>query len=179
MSSSKIYWKDYLESLKIEKDIRKYCDNCRSEQISKYGKITIECYGMPFEDKVVDKDDLDKLTDEEKKEINSIINPYRWAIDNFIKADGTPVIGERYYQEALVSCTAKRKVYRAGRRIGKALDINTLIPTPNGSRLMKDIIEGDYVYNESGKPTRVTWAGDILENRNCYNIEFSDGSRIS
>lgn len=76
------------------------------------------------------------------------------------------------------NCSAKRKVLRCGRRVGKAIDVETNIPTPSGFVKMRDITEGDFVFDERGKPTRVSWAGEILTNRSCYTVEFSDGSSV-
>lgn len=64
------------------------------------------------------------------------------------------------------------------RKYSKALDINTKIPTPNGYKLMKDIEEGDYVYDENGNPTRVTDVTEVMYNHKVYEITFSDGDKI-
>ena len=40
-------------------------------------------------------------------------------------------------------------------RHGKALEVNTLIPTPDGFKKIKDLNPGDYVYGENGRPVRV------------------------
>lgn len=72
----------------------------------------------------------------------------------------------------------KPLLVQGGTGIGKALDINTPIPTPSGFRRMGDLRVGDLVFNELGLPVRVTEAFDYLENRDCYRITFSDGSEI-
>lgn len=64
------------------------------------------------------------------------------------------------------------------RRGGKALDINTPIPTPKGWTTMEFLKEGDIVFDSKGKPTKVTFATEIQQNRNCYKITFSDNSEI-
>ena len=79
-----------------------------------------------------------------------------------------------------------RSVYRyhncvlmASRQLGKALDINTPIPIPNGEyKLMKDLVIGDYVLNEFNQPVQITNCTDIMYNRPCYALTFSDGSHI-
>lgn len=178
MTTSKIYWKDYLDSLNIEKDIHNVCHKCRLDQIKEYGKITIECSGMTSVKDIIPEDQISKISESEMEEFENIVNPYKWAIDTFVKQSGEPLVKNRYYQESLVNCSAKRKVYRCGRRIGKALDINTPIPTPNGFKKMKDISDLDYVFDENGKPTKVKWSGDIMYDRPCYSISFSDGSSV-
>lgn len=61
---------------------------------------------------------------------------------------------------------------------GKALSIETPIPTPDGFRLMKDILPGDVIYDHNGKEISVIAATEIMYGRPCYEIEFSDGSKI-
>jgi hypothetical protein len=65
-----------------------------------------------------------------------------------------------------------------GERGGKALDINTIIPTTNGMKFMKDIIAGDYVFGDDGLPAMVVATSGIQDNRPCSKIIFDDGSEI-
>ena len=176
--TSKIYWKDYLESSDIERDIDNVCTNCKRKQIQEHGKITIQCNGMLNINDLLSEEEQVNLDPNEVELLDAELNPYVWAKKNFVKSDETPIIQDRFYQEMMQRCSAKRKVFRCGRRVGKAINIYTPIPTPDGFKLMKDIMEGDFVFDETGRPTRVTWAGDILDNRECYNVEFSDGSSV-
>ena len=64
------------------------------------------------------------------------------------------------------------------KRDGKALSLDTDIPTPSGWKKMKDIQEGDIVFGSDGKPTKVTFVSDIQYNRDCYEIVFSDGLKV-
>jgi hypothetical protein len=61
---------------------------------------------------------------------------------------------------------------------GKALDIETDIPTPYGFKKMRDIKVGDHVYDETGSVCNVIFATDIMVNHQCYEIEFSDHTKI-
>ncbi len=61
---------------------------------------------------------------------------------------------------------------------GKALALDTPMPTPGGWTTMGEIRAGDVVYDEAGAPCQVTDAWDIRFGRPCYEIEFSDGSTI-
>ena len=65
-----------------------------------------------------------------------------------------------------------------GTKFGKAQPVDTLIPVLNGWKRMGDIKVGDYVFDENGKPTRVEFVTDIMYNRRCYRIEFSDGQIV-
>ena len=65
-----------------------------------------------------------------------------------------------------------------GRKNGKALSINTKIPTPNGYTTMGDLKVGDEVFDKDGNITRVTFATPIMYNHKCYEVTFSDGEKI-
>jgi hypothetical protein len=65
-------------------------------------------------------------------------------------------------------------VASCGRRIGKALSVDTPIPTPQGWRVMGDLQIGDEVFDDLGWPCHVTSATPIMVDHQCYRIEFSD-----
>jgi replicative DNA helicase len=62
--------------------------------------------------------------------------------------------------------------------VGKALALNTPLPTPTGWTTMGDVSIGDRLLGADGEPTRVVAATDILIGRPCYEVEFSDGTVI-
>ncbi|MEQ4300613.1 replicative DNA helicase [Plantactinospora sp. B6F1] len=62
--------------------------------------------------------------------------------------------------------------------LGKALSLDTPLPTPNGWTTMGRVREGDYLLGADGRPTRVTHAFEVMHGRPCYEVEFSDGSVI-
>lgn len=64
------------------------------------------------------------------------------------------------------------------RKNGKALAINTDILTPSGWKTMGDLQVGDAVYGPDGKPRRIVAATEVMHNRPCYAVEFSDGETI-
>jgi hypothetical protein len=61
---------------------------------------------------------------------------------------------------------------------GKALALDTLIPTPSGWTTMGELKEGDQVFDENGKPCTVVQAHEVLTGRECYEVSFSDGTKI-
>ena len=67
--------------------------------------------------------------------------------------------------------------YIAGRGAGKALALDTPIPTPSGWSTMGDLQVGDLVIDENGKPCRVL-AKYEPDQKEQYRITFSDGSTI-
>lgn len=61
---------------------------------------------------------------------------------------------------------------------GKDLAIDTPIPTPSGWKTMGELQDGDTVYNEFGKPITVIKAHEFLTDSLCYEVVFSDGSKL-
>ena len=66
----------------------------------------------------------------------------------------------------------------AGRLEGKALAIDTPIPTPGGWRTMGELCIGDRVFDERGRPTTVVAATRIMSDRACREVVFSDGQSV-
>ncbi|PRC59770.1 replicative DNA helicase, partial [Mycobacterium sp. ITM-2017-0098] len=60
--------------------------------------------------------------------------------------------------------------------MGKALRIETPLPTPTGWTTMADVAVGDELIGADGRPTRVVAATEIMLGRPCYEVEFSDGT---
>ncbi|BBZ42356.1 replicative DNA helicase [Mycobacterium conspicuum] len=62
--------------------------------------------------------------------------------------------------------------------VGKALALETPLPTPAGWTTMGDVAVGDELLDADGRPTRVVAATEVMLGRPCYEIEFSDGTVI-
>jgi replicative DNA helicase len=62
--------------------------------------------------------------------------------------------------------------------VGKALALDTPLPTPNGWTTMGELAVGDLLLGADGKPTRVVAATEIMLGRPCFEVEFSDGTVI-
>jgi replicative DNA helicase len=62
--------------------------------------------------------------------------------------------------------------------VGKALALNTPIPTPCGWTTIEELGVGDQVFDEQGRPCTVTFATSVQRDRECYEVVFSDGERI-
>lgn len=72
-----------------------------------------------------------------------------------------------------------RSVYvEVAKKNGKALALDTPIPTPSGWTTMGEIGEGDALLDEHGQPCQVTFATPIMRDHDCYRVEFSDGSSV-
>jgi replicative DNA helicase len=62
--------------------------------------------------------------------------------------------------------------------MGKALALDTPLPTPVGWTTMGEVRVGDRLYDAQGRPTTVVAATEVMTGRPCYEITFSDGSTI-
>ncbi len=72
----------------------------------------------------------------------------------------------------------RRAYVEIGKGNGKALAIDTIIPTPDGWRQMGDLQVGDRVFDDRGSPCNVTGATAEMSGRTCYRVKFSDGAEI-
>ncbi|MCE5291645.1 MAG: replicative DNA helicase [Nocardiaceae bacterium] len=60
--------------------------------------------------------------------------------------------------------------------VGKALALDTPLATPRGWTTMGEVQVGDELIGADGKPVRVVGATEVMENRPCFEVHFSDGS---
>jgi replicative DNA helicase len=62
--------------------------------------------------------------------------------------------------------------------MGKALALDTPLPTPTGWTTMGEVAAGDRLIGSDGLPTRVVAATEVMYDRPCFRLTFSDGSSI-
>lgn len=109
------------------------------------------------------------------------------------RLDGTPLRGEPFLLEPFQKFVIYNLIgfYHKGtdivkyheallfwpRKNGKALSLDTEIPTPDGWKQMRDIHEGDYVYGKDGLPYKVVRESEIFR-KPMYAVEFEDGAKI-
>ena len=62
--------------------------------------------------------------------------------------------------------------------MGKALALDTPLPTPEGWTTMGAVQAGDQLMGADGRPTRVVAVTEVLHGRPCYEVHFSDGTVI-
>lgn len=114
-------------------------------------------------------------------------------IENCVRLTKSPFYGQpmvlMLFQKAFISALYgfkmnngddrfKKAIFLIARKNGKALDLETRIPTPDGDKKMRDIKKGDYVFDENGKPTRVLATSEIFKDHVCYKVTFEDGEEI-
>jgi deoxycytidine triphosphate deaminase len=61
---------------------------------------------------------------------------------------------------------------------GKALAVDTPVPTPDGWRTMGELEPGDLVFDIAGHPTPVVAASETMFRRPCRAVDFSDGTTV-
>ena len=91
------------------------------------------------------------------------------AIPVGIREDGSPFTLGLLYQHVLVASQTGS---------GKALALDTPIPTPDGWTTMGALKVGDRVFDEHGQPVAVTRVSDVMTDRPCYEVEFACGEVI-
>jgi deoxycytidine triphosphate deaminase len=126
-------------------------------RLDRYFRV-FENHRYPHIDPAVEQPDLTRLVETDGE-------------DPFVLHPGEFVLASTYEVVTLPDDVA-------GRLEGKALAIDTPIPTPRGWRLMGDLRVGDKVFDEMGRPTPVVATTGIMMNRRCAEVLFSDGQAI-
>ena len=95
-------------------------------------------------------------------------------------APGRWSTGKAEYQRGIMDAFSdplvEQVVIMSSAQIGKALALDTPIPTPTGWTTMGGLKVGDEVFDEKGHVCRVVFATPVMEGRPCYAVEFSDGA---
>ena len=66
----------------------------------------------------------------------------------------------------------------ASRQSGKALALDTPIPTPNGWTTMGALKDNDIIFGSDGNPCVILKAHEIMYDRPCYKLTFDNGEEI-
>lgn len=139
-------------------------------------------------DEIVDRaqseiyDVTERRTAEDFESLESLLQPTMDEIDAIASqggmARGVPT-GFTELDEVTNGLHPGQMIVIAARPgMGKALKLDTPLPTPTGWTTMGEIEVGDYLMGADGKPTRVVAATKVMVGRPCYEVEFSDGSVI-
>jgi phage terminase large subunit len=82
-------------------------------------------------------------------------------------------------QRAIMDAVARhaRVSVRSGHKCGKALALDTEIPTPTGWRRMEELNVGDKVFDDEGRPCRIT-ATSLWPERPVMRVTFEDATEV-
>lgn len=84
-----------------------------------------------------------------------------------------------FQEDMIATFTDERFVIcKIPRQSGKALDLETPILTPQGFVRMGDLKDGDIVYGQDGKETKIEYATETRYNHKCYKVIFDNGDEI-
>lgn len=93
---------------------------------------------------------------------------------------GTIKVQLRDYQKDMLKIMHENRMsaHKLSRQLGKALDVNTPIPTRDGFKRMGDIKEGDQIYAPNGKLVNVVYATEYQYDRKCYEVVLDTGVKV-
>ena len=166
-----------------EKPYLQYANDVISNKINTGSYVKLAC--SRFLDDLK-RDDLEFREDKVAKAISFI-----GTLKHFKgKSSGQPFILEPWQQFIVANIvgfywkgTNDRRFtssyIEVSRKNGKALSLDTPIPTPTGWTTMGDIRVGDEILGRDGQPTKVTYITPIQYNHRCYKVTFEDGEIIT
>lgn len=99
-----------------------------------------------------------------------------WTLMSLVESGSIPA--EMATELAFLVNHKASLVVVGGTGSGKALDVDTLVPSPSGFMRMGDLVVGDTVFDDQGDLTRVEGVFDQSSGRECFEVEFSDGSTV-
>jgi replicative DNA helicase len=127
-------------------------------------------------------DVTEKRMSEDYSRLEDILQPTMDELDAIASRGGVSrgvPTGIRDLDELTNGLQAGQMVVIAARPgVGKALALDTPVATPSGWTTMGEIAVGDRVMGSDGRPTTVVAATEVMTDRPCYEVHFSDGSVI-
>jgi replicative DNA helicase len=127
-------------------------------------------------------DVTEKRMSEDYSRLEDILQPTMDELDAIASRGGVSrgvPTGIRDLDELTNGLQAGQMIVIAARPgVGKALALDTPVATPTGWTTMGQIAVGDQVMGSDGRPTTVVAATEVMTDRPCYEVHFSDGSVI-
>src|SRR3954449_228047 len=127
-------------------------------------------------------DVTEKRMSEDYSRLEDILQPTMDELDAIASRGGVSrgvPTGIRDLDELTNGLQAGQMIVIAARPgVGKALALDTSIATPDGWTTMGEIRVGDQVLGSDGRPTTGLAPTEVMTDRPCYEVHFSDGSVI-
>ena len=125
-------------------------------------------------------DVTEKRMSEDYSRLEDVLQPTMDELDAIASRGGTArgvPTGIRDLDELTNGLQAGQMIVIAARPgVGKALALDTPVATPAGWTTMGEVAVGDQVIGADGRPTTVLAATEIMTDRPCYEVHFSDGT---
>ncbi|MGH7744736.1 MAG: terminase large subunit domain-containing protein [Candidatus Dormibacteria bacterium] len=124
------------------------------------------------------------LTTEQIVEYNKCANDVVYFIENYVMFmtldHGLTKVKLWDFQKDILQTyvNERQTIVKTCRQVGKALSIDTPIPTPSGWTTMGKLKVGDMVFGSDGKPTQVVFATSVMYDHPCYKVTFDSGYEI-
>lgn len=100
---------------------------------------------------------------------NLVLEPHQCLMHTSLFGWKKKATGYRRFTKAYIELPRKN---------GKALSLDTLISTPLGWSTQGDLKVGDEVFDEVGNVCNVTNITEVMYNRPCYKLVFSNGQEV-
>ncbi|MGN5237524.1 replicative DNA helicase [Rhodococcus sp. SJ-3] len=122
----------------------------------------------------------ERRTSEDFVPLEELLQPTMDEIDSIASRGGISVgvpTGFAELDELTNGLHAGQMIIIAARPgVGKALALDTVLPTPSGWTTMGEVSVGDVLFAADGEPTRVVAATEVMHGRPCFDVVFSDGT---
>jgi replicative DNA helicase len=153
------------------------------------GEIAEKAYSLPEDvTKTLDEAEsmvfsvADRRVTDTTKPFNELLNPFLDRLEQLYEREETVTgLATGYVDlDELLAGLQPSSLAVVGARpsMGKALSLDTPIPTPDGWTTMGELTVGDTVLDDQGQSCRVTYVTPVQHDRQCYEVEFDDGSVI-
>ena len=137
-----------------------------NEVLMQYGKDAVkQCFDNAVEYK---PDGVNELLDVEQELDYLFLNGFQKGC----------TIGIESFDEIISFKTGLLTIVTGVPSHGKALDLETPLPSPNGWIKMGDIKVGDELYDKDGNICKVTYITPVMYGHKCYKMTFSDGTEV-
>ena len=167
------------------------CVQCQNRHLNDVKKPDwkVICSGIPKSlwekgyfplDEIIEPEEYFDLTEDELISLHYKYNKILWAKDSINWSTFNEKRNfDQYYQKELLLCTAKRKVGRLGRRMGKCISEETFIQTKEkGLIKSKNLTKGMSVLTFDTEQKKYLWTDNWIKHNNGIKKIFKLTTRF-
>lgn len=182
---SEMPWRKYLKMKDYNKDRYKMCEICIAEQKRKYkGETPIICNGLrdyktslkaKFDENIIDSI-VAELSEEEFDELQALFNPFDWFRVHMTDKSKAQ---DRWTQELALSCSAKNKAIRWGRRC--IAEYEQVLMSDGTYKHIKDVKVNDKVLSFREDEAVSNTVLDVIDNGYkdiIYRVRLTSGRSV-